>query len=271
MKVFILFAVLAVSVNSFSLRENIRREFDHAERMIDHLGEFVKENVNTGLFRNLITFKERLVNDVLKVTGLMRQKSAGACTKDVLRTLPNGDVVYVRKNVCNDIPTENNVETTTNLPAATYDYSTVGTTTKATTPNHFTTINDYSTEGKRTKPTNPNHFTTIKSYSTESTTTKPTTPNHFTTINNYSTESTTTKATTPNHFTATKDYSTAGTTTKAKAVVEEISTEHTTHITTQDSKTVQNQVIFNNEIECWFSYFALWPLNFPLPLPYYFC
>ena len=250
MKVFILFAVLAVSVNSFSLRENIRREFDHAERMIDHLGEFVKENVNTGLFRNLITFKERLVHDVLKVTGLMTQKSAGACTKDVLRTLPNGDVVYVRKNVCNDIPTENNVETTTNLPAATYDYSTVGTTTKATTPNHFTTINDYSTEGTRTKPTTPNHFTTIKSYSTESTTTKPTTPNHFTT---------------------TKDYSTAGTTTEAKAVVEEISTEHTTHITTQDSKTVQNQVIFNNEIECWFSYFALWPLNFPLPLPYYFC
>ena len=156
MKVILLLAVLTVAVNSFSLRDNIRREFDHAERMIDHLGEFVKENVNTGFFRNLLTFKERLVHDVLKATGLMPnlRKSTGKCTRDVLKTLPNGDVVYVRQNVCNDTPTENNVDTTLNLPvdsstfstAVTEEATTEATTTEATTPNHFTTVEETSTE-----------------------------------------------------------------------------------------------------------------------------
>ena len=156
MKVILLLAVLTVAVNSFSLRDNIRREFDHAERMIDHLGEFVKENVNTGFFRNLLTFKERLVHDVLKATGLMPnlRKSTGKCTRDVLKTLPNGDVVYVRQNVCNDTPTENNVDTNLNLPVDTSTFSTAvteeatteATTTEATTPNHFTTVEETSTE-----------------------------------------------------------------------------------------------------------------------------
>ena len=156
MKVILLLAVLTVAVNSFSLRDNIRREFDHAERMIDHLGEFVKENVNTGFFRNLLTFKERLVHDVLKATGLMPnlRKSTGKCTRDVLKTLPNGDVVYVRQNVCNDTPTENNVDTNLNLPVDTSTFSTAvteeatteATTTEATTPNNFTTVEETSTE-----------------------------------------------------------------------------------------------------------------------------
>ena len=169
MKVILLLAVLTVAVNSFSLRDNIRREFDHAERMIDHLGEFVKENVNTGFFRNLLTFKERLIHDVLKATGLMPRKndgiplrkSTGKCTRDVLKTLPNGDVVYVRQNVCNDTPTENNVETTSNLPVDTSTYSTSSTavteeatteatTTEATTPNHFTTVEETSTQESNT-------------------------------------------------------------------------------------------------------------------------
>ena len=159
MKVILLLAVLTVAVNSFSLRDNIRREFDHAERMIDHLGEFVKENVNTGFFRNLLTFKERLVHDVLKATGLM--PNLRKCTRDVLKTLPNGDVVYVRQNVCNDTPTENNVDTTLNLPVATSTYATSSTavteeatteatTTEATTPNHFTTVEETSTQESNT-------------------------------------------------------------------------------------------------------------------------
>ena len=160
MKVILLLAVLTVAVNSFSLRDNIRREFDHAERMIDHLGEFVKENVNTGFFRNLLTFKERLVHDVLKATGLMPnlRKSTGKCTRDVLKTLPNGDVVYVRQNVCNDTPTENNVDTNLNLPVDTSTFSTAvteeatteATTTEVTTPNHFTTVEETSTQESNT-------------------------------------------------------------------------------------------------------------------------